>query len=361
MSENTPILEVKDVTVEFQQSTNVIQSLLSMVTGTQDVVRAVDSVSIELTTGDIIGVIGESGCGKTTLLNSMVQIPDIAEGEIYYKGDPISSFNRSEMKNFRSNVQKIFQDPYGSLDPKMTVRETLEEPLHIHDVSYDEETITSMLERVELSPPTQYLDKYPSQISGGEKQRVSIARALIIEPEIILADEPVSMLDVSTQASILNLLEELTDEFDLAMMYVSHDLSTIAHICSRVNVMYLGRFVESAEVSQIVDGPLHPYTQELINAIPVPDPYSNRKRTVLKQTPPDPIGLGEGCRFRERCPERMDVCEETPCFLRDEKDHGVACHLYYDHENGDFREGSEVGRLHTGDDVNTGVQESVGQ
>jgi peptide/nickel transport system ATP-binding protein len=280
----------------------------------------------------VTAVIGESGCGKTTLVKALMGLQDPTGGEILYQGRALSSFDRSDWKDFRSNVQIIFQDPFNSLDPKMTVEETLREPLYIHGFEDRDRRVRETLETVELSPPEKFLDQLPRQLSGGEKQRVAIARALILEPDILLADEPVSMLDVSTQAAILNLLSELTDEFGVSMVYISHDLSTVGHICDRVNVMYLGRIVESAPTIDLVNDPKHPYTKALLNAIPIPDPHTDRSRTSMEGSAPDPIGLGEGCRFRDRCPERMDVCEKTPEFVEVGEEQYTACHLHYDHE-----------------------------
>jgi len=188
------------------------------------------------------------------------------------------------------------------------------------------------MERVQLRPPGRYLDQLPKELSGGEKQRVSIARALIVEPDVILADEPVSMLDVSTQAAILRLLSDLTEDTSLAMFYISHDLSTVSYVCNNINVMYLGRIVESAPTHQLIQDPKHPYTQSLINAVPIPDPNHTRERTSIEGAVKEPIELGDGCRFRDRCPERMEICEQTPEFVTLENERTVACHLYYDHE-----------------------------
>jgi peptide/nickel transport system ATP-binding protein len=226
----------------------------------------------------------------------------------------------------------IFQDPFNSLDPKLTVKETLIEPLKIHDLNNKEERIREILETVELHPPEQYLNRLPKQLSGGEKQRVSIARALILEPEVILADEPVSMLDVSTQASILKMLSRMVDELDIAIVYISHDLSTVSYVTEDINVMYLGRIVEEAPTLELIRDPKHPYSQALIDAIPIPNPHHSRERTKLEGSTPDPINIGDGCRFRDRCPEQMEICEKTPMTIQESDDRKVACHLYYDHE-----------------------------
>lgn len=329
MSDTTPVLEVRNLVKHFRQSTSVLDTLLRR---RQEMIQAVDGVSFTLYENESHGVIGESGCGKTTLLKTLIGLYEPTEGEILYRGRDISEFSRADWKEFRGNVQIIFQDPFNALDPKMTVEETLLESLKIHNMDDRERRIEDVLRRVELQPPENYTDRFPRQLSGGEKQRVSIARALIVEPDLILADEPVSMLDVSTQAAILNLLSNLIEGIGATMLYISHDLSTVSYICQDINVMYLGRIVERAPTEVLLEDPRHPYAQALINAIPIPDPHNNRDRTTLEGAPRDPIGLDQGCRFRDRCPERMDVCERKPAFV--ELDDGVetACHLYYDHE-----------------------------
>lgn len=329
MSSDPPILEVRNVEKYFTQKTNILQALLRR---QADQVQAVDGVSLTIDENDAISVIGESGCGKTTLLFLLIGLYEPTGGEILYKGKSLSNLNKEEMKSFRKNVQLIFQDPFNSLDPKLTVKETLVEPLKIHNIGDKESRAKEILRTVELQPPEQYLDRLPRQLSGGEKQRVSIARALILEPDVILADEPVSMLDVSTQASILKMLSQMIDELDIAMVYISHDLSTVSYVSDEINVMYLGRIVEKAPTTELIHDPKHPYSQALINAIPIPDPHHSRERTDIEGSTPDPINLGEGCRFRDRCPERMDICEKTPLSIQQSPDREVACHLYYDHE-----------------------------
>lgn len=328
-NDDSPVLEIRNLKKYFSQNVGFVDSILNR---EQDEIQAVDDVSISLHRNESIGVIGESGCGKTTLLRTLGGLYEPSAGEIRYKGRDMADFNRQDWKTFRSDVQMIFQDPFNTLDPKMTVRESLREPLKIHDFDDHEERIYDILERVELDPPDRYLDRLPKQLSGGEKQRVSIARALIVEPEILLADEPVSMLDVSTQASILNLLSDLREQYNLSLLYISHDLSTVSYVCDSIRVMYLGRVVEAAETQDLIDNPKHPYSQALVRAIPIPDPHAQRERSNLDGSPRDPIGIGEGCRFRDRCPERMDICEKTPCSVK-ENGHDVACHLYYDHES----------------------------
>ncbi len=334
MSENT-VIELTDMQVHFDQSTDFLSSIQNYVLN-RDVekIRAVDGVDLTLSENDSQGVIGESGCGKTTLIKTIMGLLSPTGGELHFKGRPVSEFDRADWKRFRRNVQIIFQDPFDSLDPKFTVRETLREPLEVHGIENKERRIRETLEQVELNPPAHYLDRLPEQLSGGEKQRVSIGRALVLEPEVILADEPVSMLDVSTQASILRLLDRITSETGVSMVYISHDLSTVSYVCDEINVMYLGRIVESGSKKEVLENPQHPYTRALIDAIPIPDPHHDRTHTVLAGSADSPIGDSAGCRFKNRCPERMDVCEVTPrdVAIDGSPNHEVACHLYYDHE-----------------------------
>lgn len=333
---NTPILEIKNLEKYFSRNTNLINGLFRR--GSTNEIQAVDDVSLSLYKDESQGIIGESGCGKSTLLMTLMGLTEPTGGQILFKGEDVSDYDRNNWKKFRSDVQMIFQDPFNSLNPKMSVKETLSEPLKIHGMDNQRERIEQSLEQAELRPAEKYLDRFPNQLSGGEKQRVSIARALVVNPDIILADEPVSMLDVSTQASVLQLLSDLGEDLGVSMLYVSHDLSTVSYVCEKVNVMYLGRIIESAKTGDILRKPKHPYSQALIDAVPIPDPNHNRERTRLEGAALEPVGLGDGCRFRDRCPERMQICEKKPDFVNIEKDRNVACHLYYDHKDQSPRE-----------------------
>lgn len=325
---DTALLEVRNLKKYFKRSTNVIDTLLKR---KQSYVNAVDDVTLTLNENEIKGIVGESGCGKSTFLKTVGGLLDPTEGEILYRGKSLTEMNRDEKLDFHNNVQIIFQDPFNSLDPRMTVREILQEPLIIHGLDNREDRILDTLERVELNPPSRFIDQMPGSLSGGERQRVSIARALILEPEVILADEPVSMLDVSTQAAVLEMLLDLSEEMDISMFYISHNISTVAYLCDEINVMYLGRIIESGSTKEIIDDPKHPYSEALLNAVPIPDPYADRGYTQLDGSTPDPVDIGEGCRFRDRCPERMDICEKTPDAITTDDGRDVACHLYYDH------------------------------
>ncbi|NHN42921.1 ATP-binding cassette domain-containing protein [Halorubellus sp. JP-L1] len=327
-----PLLEVRGLEKYFEEDTGLVDRLLGRENQT---VQAVDGVTFSLSENESKAVIGESGCGKTTLLRTLVGLYEPTAGELRFRGRDVSEFDKQDWKDFRNDVQIIFQDPFNSLDPKLTVEETLREPLLVHDMDRQDERIWDVCERVELNPPDQYLDRLPKQLSGGEKQRVSIARALIVEPDVLLADEPVSMLDVSTQASVLNLLGDLREELGVAMLYISHDLSTVSYVCDEIKVMYLGRVVEQGPTKQLLDDPKHPYARSLIRAIPIPDPNHHRERTTIDGTPPNPVDLGDGCRFRDRCPKRMEVCEKTPRMVDAGDGLETACHLYYEHGDDD--------------------------
>lgn len=333
MSDQQPLLELRGLEKHFDQSNSLASQIADKVLQREpEKVRAVDGIDLKLRPNEVQGVIGESGCGKTTLLMTLMGLHSPTGGELVFDGTPLSEFTSEDWKEFRRRVQIIFQDPFNSMDPKFTVRETLMEPLDVHDMDNKEERVREALGHAELNPPEQYLDRLPKQLSGGEKQRVSIARALVVDPDVILADEPVSMLDVSTQAAVLQLLSDLTDELGVSMLYISHDLSTVSYVCQIVNVMYLGRIVERAPTRKLTHEPKHPYAEALIDAIPVPDPHHGRERTDMQGSPSDPINLPDGCRFRDRCPEEMPICKERPIDFELEEDRTVACHLYYDHD-----------------------------
>ena len=268
-------------------------------------VRAVDGVDLTVDQGDTVGLVGESGCGKSTLARAVLQLVEPTAGSVYFDGEDVTEYGRSALRSFRSEAQMIFQDPFSSLNPRYTVEDTLTEPMRIHDVGDGvadrKRRARELLERVGLSPD--HLDRYPHEFSGGQRQRVAIARALSVEPGVIVADEPVSALDVSVQAQILNLLDELKREMDLTMLFISHDLSVVRQICDRVAVMYLGEIVEEAETADLFTDPQHPYSEVLVSSIPVPDPTVDRDRIELSGDVPTPIDPPSGCRFHPRCPE----------------------------------------------------------
>ncbi|MFW6180167.1 MAG: ABC transporter ATP-binding protein [Spirochaetota bacterium] len=293
-------------------------------------VRAVDGVSLSLARGEVLGLVGESGCGKTTCGKVILRILDPTEGSIRFRGDDITRLGRSAMARYRRRMMIIYQDPFGSLDPRMTVKNTVAEPLAVHRTvsrARRTERVAELMEKVGLSPD--YMNRYPHEFSGGQRQRIGIARALATDPEFVVADEAVSALDVSIQAQIINLLQDLQRELGITLLFISHDLSVVRHISDRVAVMYLGRIVETAPKSALFTGPRHPYTQALLAAIPVPDPGKRRARGVLSGDVPSPVSPPPGCRFHPRCPHRMEICDgEPPPLVRVAPGHQAACYLY---------------------------------
>lgn len=293
-------------------------------------VRAVDGVSFELYTGEILGLAGESGSGKSTLGEVLVGLQGATDGELEFKGKPVDYKNLG--KAFRRQVQMVFQDVYGTLNPRLTVYESVAEPLLVAGLSDKDELrrrVTDALELSELRPGHSYLNTYPHQLSGGQRQRVAIARAIAIKPAFVVADEPVSMLDVSVRSGVLNLLQNLRETMGLSMVFVSHDLSTIRYLCDRTAIMYLGRFAEIGPTEPTIMKPLHPYAKALAMAVPVPDPEFGRPRVQVKGEVPDPIDLPPGCRFAPRCPERVARCLEVEPELKPVGEEGrqVACHM----------------------------------
>ena len=293
------------------------------------VLKAVDDVSFSIRQGEIFGLVGESGCGKSTLGRCITRIVNPTEGKIYFNDEDITNVDADRLKTLRRQMQMVFQNPHSSLNPRMTIRQAFMEILHVHKLAKGQvnERMADILEKVGL--PINALDRHPHEFSGGQLQRIAIARALLVEPEFIMADEPVSALDVSVQAQILNLLVQLKEELSLTMLFVAHDISVVEHISDRVGVMYLGQIVEMADVEELYQNTLHPYTKALMAAIPVPDPTANREDLILEGDLPSPIDLPKGCRFASRCRDCMAICTEKSPSLKEVKpDHFVACHLY---------------------------------
>jgi len=293
-------------------------------------VRAVDDVSFSIYTHEVLGLVGESGCGKTTCGKVILRIMDPTEGRIFFHGQEITNLPRKEMNRFRNRMMIIYQDPYGSLDPRMTVKNAIAEPMEVHRTASrkeKEEKVLEIMEKVGLAPDQR--NRYPHEFSGGQRQRIGIARALATNPDFIIADEAVSALDVSIQAQIINLLQDLQQEFGITLLFISHDLSVVKHISDRVAVMYLGKIVEIALKSDLFSRPRHPYTQALLSAIPVPDPKLRKKGKILMGDVPSPINPPPGCRFHPRCPHRMEICDKKQPPLKDlGNGHSVACYLY---------------------------------
>ncbi|MFB3150083.1 MAG: ABC transporter ATP-binding protein [Alphaproteobacteria bacterium] len=293
-------------------------------------VKAVDGISFRIRKGETFGLVGESGCGKTTTGRCILQLEQATEGQIFFEGANIAELDRRELSALRQKIQVIFQDPYSSLNPRMKIGDIIGEPMRVHGIEPDADKrlarVSELLSICGLDP--KFADRYPHEMSGGQRQRVGIGRALALNPEFIVCDEPVSALDVSIQAQVINLLEDLRDEFGLTYLFIAHDLSVVRHLCHRVAVMYLGKIVELAECDELYDDPIHPYTQALLAAVPVPDPEieSKREHTVMKGEVPSPINPPSGCVFHPRCPLAVEGCRSVVPELREIKPgHWVAC------------------------------------
>jgi oligopeptide transport system ATP-binding protein len=327
-SENNKLLEVKDLHTHFQVGTKGVIFGLGAVKQT---VLAVDGVDLEITKGETLGLVGESGCGKSTLGYTILQLEKATSGDVLYDGESLVGLNRNQLRPFRRRMQIIFQDPQSALDPRMTVGDAIAEPLRVHEIvprDDIEDRVEELLRTVGLNP--YFKNRYPHEFSGGQQQRIVIARALSVEPEFIVCDEPISALDVSIQAQIINLLEDLQDQFGLTYLFISHDLRVVRHISDRVAVMYLGKIVEQADKEELNSNPLHPYSQALLSSVPAPNPamVKDRKRVILEGDVPSPIDPPSGCRFRTRCPIAQPSCADSLPLLREVRDnHWVACHL----------------------------------
>ena len=322
---NTPLLKVEHLHKEFPTGSGFMGGKFS-----KKVVSAVNDLSFEIRAGETFGQVGESGCGKSTTGRAIMHLDPPTSGKVYFEGRDISKMNKKELKAMRREMQFIFQDPYASLNPRMTIGEIISEPMVIHGIGTPEERIErvrELLDVVGLNP--EHINRYPHEFSGGQRQRVGIARSFILRPKLIICDEPVSALDVSIQAQVLNLLKDLQKQYGTAYLFIAHDLSVVQHISDRVAVMYLGKMVELSDWKSLYAEPNHPYTQALLSAVPIPDPdvQQNRKRIILAGDPPSPIDPPSGCRFHTRCPIAQAKCsEETPEFREIGEGHFCACH-----------------------------------
>lgn len=316
------ILEVKDLKKYFP----IRSGLFGQVTGH---VKAVDGVSFSIKPGQTMGLVGESGCGKTTVGKTLLRLNDITAGEVLFEGKDINKLNKREMRALRPQMQIIFQDPYSSLSPRLPVGEIISEAVREHGIVPEEQLDDYLSETMRACGLQEYhKDRYPHEFSGGQRQRICIARAIALKPRFIVCDEPVSALDVSIQAQIINLLRDLQMQFGMAYLFISHDLSVVEHISDTVGVMYLGNLVEYAPKRRLFDEPLHPYTQALFSAIPMPDPTVRMERIILQGSIPSPANPPAGCKFHTRCPKVMEVCKTRVPAEYDFDGHKVACHLY---------------------------------
>ena len=325
MSENGVLIEVDNLTKHFPITHGlIIQRKIGDV-------QAVDGVSFTIKEGETLGLVGESGSGKTTVGRTILQLYRPTSGSVYFRGEDLTKLEGKDLRSARRNMQMVFQDPYASLNPRLSVGNIVVEPLEIHgigDKKSREMRVAQVLELVGLNPV--FINRYPHEFSGGQRQRIGLARALVLEPEFLVLDEPISALDVSIQAQVVNLLEELQERLGLTYLFIAHDLSMVRHISDRVAVMYLGKIVELASRDELFNNPLHPYTQALMSAVPIPDPIQEkqRQRTILEGDIPSPVNPPSGCRFHTRCPVRIGICDkEEPEWREVAPQHWVACHV----------------------------------
>jgi peptide/nickel transport system ATP-binding protein len=335
------IVRVENLVKHFPISQNILDSILNREV---EMVKAVDGISLVISEGEIFGLVGESGCGKTTTGRAILRLINPTNGHIWYKGEDLASLSIKEVKKYRKDIQIIFQDPFESLNPKMTIYELVAEPLEIHGIGDSEEErqsiVSEVLMDVQLIPPEDFLFRYPHELSGGQRQRVAIARALILKPRFVVADEPVSMLDVSIRTEILNLMLDLKEKLGLTILFITHDLAIARYMSDDIGVMYLGKIIEYGNTRDVLDDPDHPYTQALMSAVPIPDVDKKRGDLPIRGETPQPVNVPTGCRFHPRCPYAIDRCiEEEPHLKNVEPGHYAACFFYEEFHNGKLERG----------------------
>lgn len=324
-TDRTALIEVEDAELHYQ-----VGGALSALRGRSSVVKAVDGVSFRLRRGESVGLLGESGCGKTSMGRLLLKLEEATGGDIFFDGERLADLSGSALRKYRTRAQLIFQNPFDAVNPRFSIRKTLREPLENARIpaGEHENRILAALELVKLPEPEQFLDRYPHQLSGGQLQRVVMARALILEPDFVVADEPVSMLDVSVRAGVLNVFRDVRDRLGLTAIYISHDLALVRYVCERTIVMYLGRVMEDGPTEDIVHEPLHPYAKALVAAVPVPHPDQSHDPLPIGRGAPDPRNPPSGCVFRDRCPHAFDRCAREVPHLRKVGTRHVACHLF---------------------------------
>jgi len=329
---NDNLVEIRNLKKWFPVQTSFVETLLAR---RVDYVRAVDGISFDIKRGEVFGLAGESGSGKTTTGRLIVRLVEPTEGQILFEGTDIATLPAEEMRRLRLRMQVIFQDPTASLNPRMKIGDAIGHGLEIHGVAkgrVKREMVIGMMEKVGLTPAATLYEKYPHQLSGGQRQRAVIARALILNPELVVADEPIAMADVSVRVLLLELMMRLKEELELTYLYITHDLATAKYICDRIAIMYLGKIVEVGRLRDVYTSPQHPYTRALLSAVPVPDPRARRKKVLPKGEIPNPINPPSGCRFHPRCPFAKEICSSEEPQLVDVGDgHLVACHLRVQH------------------------------
>lgn len=330
MTEENVLVEARDLVKHFELRLGFFKTL---VTKNLPYVHAVDGVSFQILSKEIFGLVGESGCGKTTTGRLLLRLVEPTSGQVLFKGQDVTSLDLDrEMRSLRKKMQIIFQDPYESLNPRMSIFDIIAEPLRIQRAVSEtqiHDAVAEALQELDLAPPEEFMYRFPHELSGGQRQRVAISRAFVLKPEFLVADEPVSMLDVSTRTEVLKLLLSLIERLHSSFLYITHDVALARHMCNRIAVMYLGKIVEQGPADKLTHEPLHPYTEALIDAVPIPDPEARRTKVVIKGEVPSAVSPPPGCRFHTRCPYAWDLCQkEEPQLLEEGKHRLVACHKY---------------------------------